>query len=70
MFDYSKLTGRIIEKYGSRKAFAEALGVHVQTVSAKLLGGLTITPKDIVKWSELLGIARTEIGLYFFTPKV
>ena len=70
MFDYSKLTGRVIEKFGSRKAFAEALGIHVQTVSSKLSGKLPISVKDICKWSELLGIEKAEIGRYFFTPKV
>ena len=70
MFDYSKLKGRIVEKFGTLSNFSEALGIKVQTVSAKLKGRNTITKSDIIKWSELLGIEYSEIGVYFFTPKV
>ena len=67
-FNYSKLTGRIIEKFGSRKAFAEACGFSEHTISKKLSGKMGITTNDIVKWSspELLDIATSDIPDYFF----
>lgn len=67
-FNYSKLTGRIIEKFGTRKAFAEACGFSENTISQKLSGKMAITTQDIVKWSspELLDIATTDIPEYFF----
>ena len=33
LMDYSKLIGRIIEKFGSRTAFAEAMGLTVDFVA-------------------------------------
>jgi transcriptional regulator with XRE-family HTH domain len=67
-FNYSKLIGRIIEKFGTRKAFAEACGFSENTISQKLSGKMAITTQDIVKWSspELLDIATTDIPEYFF----
>lgn len=70
VFDYSKLRGRIVEKYGSASGFAEELGVLVQQISPKLTNKKSITKKDILVWSEKLEIPIDDIGAYFFTPKV
>ena len=72
MFDYSKLTGRIIEKFGTRRAFAEAYGISENSMSQKLSGKMKISTDDITAWCEpdLLDIPCSEIGMYFFTPKV
>ncbi len=70
MYDYRKLRGRIREKFGSEKKFAEALGISKVAVSNKFNkkdGGLS--QETISKWSELLEITPEEIGIYFFTPK-
>ena len=69
MFDYSKLNGRIIERFGSKRAFAEALGRSEVNISRKLLGKTAISVKDIMKWSspEFLDIPTDEIHEYFFT---
>ena len=71
-FDYSKLIGRIIEKFGSRRAFAKAVGFSENTISKKLSGKMAITTNDIIKWSsaELLDIAEQDIPEYFFATKV
>lgn len=71
-FDYSKLIGRIIEKFGSRKAFAEACGFSENTISKKLSGKMGITTNDILNWCspELLDIASSDIPEYFFAFKV
>jgi transcriptional regulator with XRE-family HTH domain len=71
-FDYNKLLGRITEKFGSQRAFAEACGFSENTISKKLSGKMAITKNDIINWSkpELLDIAAVEIPEYFFKIKV
>ena len=71
-FDYSKLIGRITEKFGSQRNFANKVGYAENTISKKLNQKMPITTDDIKKWSkpELLDIEQHKIGLYFFTPKV
>lgn len=71
-FDYSKLRGRIIEKFGSIKAFAEAYGLTPVTMSNKLNGKVSVSTDDIVRMSapEFLDIPPSEYHTYFFTPKV
>lgn len=67
-FNYSKLTGRIIEKFGSRKAFAKAYGISENSMSKKLNGKMAITTADIEKMSspEFLDISPNEYHEYFF----
>lgn len=65
-FNYSKLKGRIIEKYGSMTNFSEELGVSKQALSRKINGNIGISRTDILKWCELLDIEQSEIGIYFF----
>ena len=36
MFNYDKLKGRIVEKFGTQMAFSKALGVSERTLSLKL----------------------------------
>ena len=71
-FDYSKLSGRITEKFGSQRAFADACGFSENTISKKLSGKMAITTNDIINWSseDLLDIESTEIPVYFFKTKV
>jgi hypothetical protein len=72
MFDYSKLIGRIIEKFGTRRAFAEYVGISENSMSQKLTNKMAITTDDVILWStpEFLDIPCEQIGLYFFTLKV
>lgn len=66
-FDYSKLRGRIIEKYGSCRRFAREIGASEQIVSLKLRGERGFTQADIKVWAEALDIDSSEYGTYFFT---
>ena len=66
-FNYNKLKGRIIEKYGSQSAFAEAFEVSENTMSLKLNNKVRFTSNDIVKAVDMLNIPPEEIGIYFFT---
>lgn len=71
-FDYSKLRGRIIEKFGSITAFAKAYGLSLVTMSKKLNGKVTFSPEDIVRMSspEFLDIPPNEYHEYFFVVQV
>lgn len=65
-FNYSKLKGRIIEKYGSMTNFSEELGISKQALSRKMNGNIRVSRDDVLKWCELLEIDQAEIGIYFF----
>ena len=77
MFDYSKLIGLVASLGLTISQLAEMIDVNVATVSKKLkcftdASGKDwyFNTKDIVKICAALGIARCDIGDYFFTPKV
>lgn len=65
-----KLKGRIIERFGSQKIFADCLGQTEQTVSRKLRGKAPISPSDIEAWCKLLSIPENEIGSFFYSEEV
>ena len=69
-FDFSELKGRVISKYGSQSAFAEAFGISETVFSQKMNNKVRFTSDDIVKITGMLEISSGEIGKYFFTPKV
>lgn len=64
MKSYPKVRAKIIEKYGSQKEFAAAIGKTEQTITAKLNGNSEFTQSDITMWATLLGIE--DIDGYFF----
>ena len=66
-FDYSKLKGKIVEKCGSQKSFAEKLGIAECTLTSKLMGYTYFTQDEILRSCDILGIGQDEIFLYFFT---
>lgn len=70
MFDYSKLKGRIIEKFGSNKAFAQALGKSEVLVSKKLNNKSEFSRKTMLEWGDKLDISADEFGVFFCTLKV
>lgn len=69
-FDYSKLKGRIIEKFGTQTNFVNKFGVSENTFSLKMNNKLRFSTDDIIKISDMLEIDGNEIGSYFFTTKV
>lgn len=69
-FDFSKLRGRIVEKYNSQAEFSRVLGVVPLTVSRKVNGETPFTSTEITKWCDKLEIPTDEIQTYFFTEKV
>ena len=69
-FDYSRLRGRIVEKFGTIQTFSKAFGITNPTMSAKLNGKSSFTSDEIVKACELLDIDPSEINAYFFAVAV
>ena len=47
VYNYDKLKGRIVEKFGSQVAFAKALGISEKTISNKLSGKRYFTQLEI-----------------------
>lgn len=69
-YDYSKLKGRIIEKFGSRGDFAKAIPISEKTLSSKLTGKTSWSQKQMMRVCEILAIPQYEIPAYFFATKV
>lgn len=67
---YNKLKGRIVEIFGSQREFAKKLSTSEQSVTAKLNEHTQFTQKDIILWSEKLGISENQVGTYFFANKL
>ena len=72
MFDFSKLIGRIVEKFGTRKAFCEKVGISEPALSYRLSNKTSFSMEEIhrIIQPDCLDIVPAEIGVYFFTPKV
>lgn len=69
-YDYSKLLGRITEKYGTQAAFSDAIPLSERSLSLKLNNKKGFKQGEISRACALLGISATEIPSYFFTLNV
>ncbi|EMF0493594.1 DUF739 family protein [Enterococcus faecium] len=69
-FDYSKLSGKIVEKYGTQYNFSIALGLSERSLSLKLNNRVPWKSTELQKAIELLDISKEEIGEYFFNLEV
>lgn len=65
-FDYSKLRGRITEKFGTQTKFASKIGKTDANVSNILNGWRDFSQPTIILWAEALDIPPEEYGSYFF----
>jgi hypothetical protein len=68
-FDFRKLEGRIVEKFGTRSNFAVAAGFTNSQLSARLNNKVFFDSDEIIRLCtpELLDIPAVEIPVYFFT---
>jgi transcriptional regulator with XRE-family HTH domain len=66
--DYSKLRGLIREKFGTQKAFAQAIDLSACSVSLILCGKAEWNAEKIRRTCDVLGIPYEEIPIYFFCP--
>lgn len=69
-FNYNKLRGRIVEKFGTLIKFSEKLDISYEALSKKMNGAIGLSQKEIIQWAELLDIRPEEYGVYFFTLEV
>lgn len=69
-FDFNKLRGRIVEKYGSQTEFAKAMNWSERTLSKKINGKISWKQTDICAAIKLLELSENDIQEYFFTTKV
>lgn len=69
-YDYSKLRGRIVEKFGTLGEFAKAMKWSERTNSLKMNGVREWKQSEIVAASRLLGISPEDIDVYFFDIEV
>ena len=69
-YEYSKLLGRITEKFGTQGRFAEAVGMSERSLSLKLNNKVPFKQPEITKACSLLEIDDADIPAYFFTLKV
>lgn len=69
-FDYSKLRGRIVEKYGTLEAFASAVNLSNHTISKYINNKIPWKQTNIEAAVRALDIPPEEISAYFFTPNV
>lgn len=69
-FDYSKLRGRIVEKYGDVRAFAKALELSETSTYNHLNNKTRFNQRSIEKWCNLLDIPIDGAAAYFFVAKV
>ena len=65
-FDYSKLQGKIIEKCGTRMAFANKVGISTVALTQKLKGRVAFKNDEIIHMARILDIPTSDLPLYFF----
>ena len=70
MYETAKLRGRIVERFGSQRAFCKAANKLVSFVSQYMNGSKSLNQKDMDLWIQLLEIPSDEIFTYFFKHKV
>ena len=68
--DYSKLLGKITEKFGTQAEFANAMGVSERSISLKLNNKVSWKDSEIAKAVDILGLNPKDIPAYFFKYKV
>jgi len=70
VYKTEKLKSRIVDKFGTQKAFAEALGMSEPTLSRLLTNGQDWKASMIMRAIELLEIPSAQVDAYFFEPVV
>lgn len=70
MFDYQKLKAKIMEKFKTQAAFAEAMGMSLTALNQRLNGAVEWKTPEMVKACALLEVELSEAWEYFFNKKV
>ena len=69
-FDYSRLRGRIVEKFGTQKMFSKAMNMSESSLTLKLANMSYFTQGEIYRAKALLDLEDGLVSPYFFTLKV
>ena len=69
-FNYDKLSGKIVEVFGTRYRFAAEMGWSDRTLSLKMSSSRPWKQTDICKAIKLLKLTEADIPTYFFTRNV
>lgn len=69
-YDYSKLKGLVVEKYGTIGNFAQSFGESRQNVSCKMNDKVEWSREDMIKICGMLGQPTSMIPALFYTLKV
>ena len=69
-YDYSKLCGKMVEKFKTQYRFAIALGISERSLSLRLNGKVSWRDVDITNAIKLLDLSVEDIPEYFFKEKV
>lgn len=70
VYDYSKLSGKIVEVLETRSEFARSMGLSERTISLKMNNAVPWKQTEISKACLLLNIPFEEVQDYFFKLKV
>ena len=68
--DFSKLSGKIVEKYGTQYNFAIALGLSERSLSLKLNNKVGWRDEEMERAIDLLDLDLNDIPAYFFSNLV
>ena len=68
--DFSKLSGKIVEKYGTQYNFSIALGLSERSLSLKLNNKVGWRDEEMERAIELLDLDLNDIPAYFFANNV
>jgi len=70
-FNLAKLNGRVVERFGTRAAFAEASGISPGKLYPRLQGTVPFDTAEVahIIRPELLDIPPEEIPEYFFNTE-
>lgn len=66
VFYYRKLKGKITEKCGTQREFAEKMGLSENSVSNKLSRNRNWTQDEMLKACEILSIPVSKMHLFFY----
>jgi len=68
-YNYSKLRGKIKEKFGTEQKFAMELGISTVSLSKRLNNQLYFDVPEVHRACDLLQIQIEEVSSYFFYSK-
>lgn len=70
IYDYSKLLGRIKEKFDTREKLVPNISISITSLNLRLTNSLQFNQQDIEELCQELDIEKREIPDYFFKEKV